>query len=153
MLGVLSVSNAEELSRKNRHCGRNGEHRANVIVCESCAKACDGRLCKWVRYLKEEHIPKGAEYHTNPKTGNFRITACPDFIPGRCGDGKPDDNSIKEAAHAVIKPKKEKYKRPKFIAKSSKPKNSRPKQWVDEEDLKRKTYYDWVMHIQQMGAG
>jgi hypothetical protein len=142
------VSNVEELSRKNRHCGRNGEHRANVIVCESCAKACDGRLCKWVKYLTEEHIPKGAEYHTNPKTGNFRITACPDFIPGRCGDGKPDDNSIKEAAHAVIKPKKEKYERPKFIAK-----RERPVRKADDEDLKRKAYYDWVMHIQHMGAG
>ena len=142
------MSNVEELSRKNRHCGRNGEHRANPIICESCAKACDGRLCKWVKYLTEEHIPKGAEYHTNPKTGNFRITACPDFIPGRCGDGKPDDNSIKEAAHAVIKPKKEKYKRPKFIAK-----RERPVRKVDDEDLKRKAYYDWVMHIQHMGAG
>ena len=142
--------NAEERSQRYRHSGEDGEYRTkNPIICESCAKACDGRLCAWVRYLTEEHIPKGAEYHTNPKTGNFRITACPDFVAGRSGNGKPDDNSIKEATHAVIKPKKEKYKRPKFIAKSSKPK----KQWIDEEDLKRKAYYDWVMHIQHMGAG
>ena len=146
--------NAEERSQRYRHSGEDGEYRTkNPIACESCKKACDGRLCAWVRYLREEHIPKGAEYHTNPKTGNFRITACPDFIPGRCGDGKPDDSSIKEATYAITKPKKEKYKRPKFIAKSSKPKNSRPKQWVDDEDLKRKEYYDWVMRIQHMGVG
>ena len=143
--------NAEERSQRYRHSGEDGEYRTkNPIICEGCAKACDGRLCKWVKYLTEEHIPEGAEYHKNPKTGNFRITGCPDFIAGRCGNGKPDDSSIKEATYAITKSrKKEKYKRPKFIAKSSKPK----KQWIDEEDLKRKAYYDWVMHIQHMGAG
>ena len=135
--------NAEERSQRYRHSGEDGEYRTkNPIICENCAKACDGRLCAWVRYLTEEHIPEGAEYHKNPKTGNFRITSCPDFVAGRCGNGKPDDNSIKETAHAVIRPKRGR----RFIAKHEKPARKA------DDDVKQQIYFNWVMTIQHVGA-